>query len=171
LRNRFLQKRGGSACSSYRSSAEPRHNIGAICKEKLTTVMLHSVFLRSGCCLPDQLRVPQESIGDDWAKVADIEAPALDAMIRHAGWHFMWMLGSYSRKGFGRTPRSATDRALAHALKRVARHFNAAELEAARVAKYLGFYIATVTLQPRQIQHYTALDHAGESRAQMAQAR
>jgi hypothetical protein len=133
--------------------------------------MLHSVFLRSGCCLPDQLRVPQESIGDEWAQVAEIEAPALDAMIRIAGWHFMWMLGSYSRKGFGRTPRSATDRALTHALKGVARHFNAAELEVARVAKYPGFYIATVTLQPRMIQHYTALDHADESRTGLARAR
>lgn len=132
--------------------------------------MPHSVYLRGECCLPDQLYVPHESVGDDWAQV-EIAAPALDAMIRRAGWHFMWMHGSYSRKGFGRTPENATDRALTHALKRVARHFNAAELESAQVAKYPGFYIATVTLHPRQIQHYTALDSVDESRTRMARAR
>jgi hypothetical protein len=62
------------------------------------------MFLRSGCYLPDQLRLQQESVDDDWAQVTEIAAPALDAMIRHASWHFMWMLGSYSRKGTGRTP-------------------------------------------------------------------
>lgn len=114
--------------------------------------------------------MPQEQVSNDWVHVVEIVAPVLDAMIRHAGWHFMWMHGSYSRNGLGRTPRNATDRALTHALKGVARHFNAAELESNRVAKYLGFYIATVTLQPRQIQHYTSLDNVDESGTRMVRA-
>jgi hypothetical protein len=59
---------------------------------------------------------------------------------------------------------------LTHALKGVARHFNAAELESAQVAKYPDFYIATVTLQPRQIQHHTSLENVDERPTRMAGA-
>jgi len=128
------------------------------------------MFLRSGCYLPEELRLQQEPVGDCWMQVAEIAAPALDAMLRYVGWHFMWMHGSYSRNGLGRSPKSATDRALINALKRVARHFNAAELESAQVIKYAGFFIATVTLHPRQIQHHTALDKVDESRTRMVRA-
>ena len=120
---------------------------------------LHSILLRSGCILPervDPLRVP---FSDNWARVEKIEAPTFDAMLRQAGWHFM-MLGSCSRTGCGLTKEKATQRALARALEAVTRRFNAAEFESLRIARYPGFYTATVTMQARHIQQNASLDTA-----------
>jgi hypothetical protein len=121
-------------------------------------VKLHSVFLRKRCILPDRLDPLQEPIGDNWTRVEELTSSILDRMIRQAGWHFMWMQGTCSRRGFGLTQESAADRALASALKGIARRFNAAELDSVLVTKYPGFHIAKVTLQPRQIQQHTSLD-------------
>jgi hypothetical protein len=81
-------------------------------------------------------------------------------MIRKAGWHFMWIQGSHSRIGYGATEETAIHRAATHALKEVTRRFNAAEIDSLRIRKYPGFYVAKVTMQPRQIQQDTSLDVA-----------
>jgi hypothetical protein len=128
-------------------------------------VKLHSVFLRKDCILPDRLDPLREPIGDDWMRVEEILEPVFDAMIRQAGWHFMWVTPTCSRRGLGKTPEGATDQALTRALKGVASGFNAAELDSVSIAKCPGFYIATVTLQSRQIQESTSLDYSGVSRA------
>ena len=67
-----------------------------------------------------------------------------------------------ARSAIGFTERAAVQGALARSLKGVAARFNAAELISIRVTKYPGFYIAGVTLQPRQIQQYTWLEIAGD---------
>lgn len=131
---------------------------------------LHSVYLRKGCVLPDRLDPLQEPIGDKWALVEEIPALVFETMIRQAGWHFIWIKGPCSRRGFGTTQEEAANRALGRALARVGRRCNAAELDFFHVAKYPGFYIAIVTLEPRQIQQYTALDLAGEMHASAAPA-
>ncbi len=118
----------------------------------------HSVFLRSACELPNRLDPIREPLGNDWARVEDLDAPVLDTMIRQAGWHFMWMQGSCSRMGFGMSRGNATRRALNRALDGIAVRFNAAELESVDVAEYPGFHVATVIVQPRQIQQQTSLD-------------
>jgi len=123
-------------------------------------VKRHSVFLREGCILPDRLDPLREPIGDKWSLVEEIPAPVFDTMIRHAGWHFMWIQGSCSRRGFGKTQEAATGKGLARALSGVAKQCNAAELDSVFVRKYLGFHIATVTLQPRRIQEHTSFDVA-----------
>jgi hypothetical protein len=120
-------------------------------------VKLHSVFLRKGCILPNRLDPLQEPIGNNWAMVEDLPALVFDTMIRQAGWHFMWLQGSCARRGFGISRQSATDRALVNALNGIARRFNAAELDSVRAAKCLCFHIATVTVQPRQIQEEASL--------------
>jgi hypothetical protein len=131
----------------------------------------HSVFLRKGCILSDRFKPLREPCGDNWTLVEEITAPVFDTMIRQAGWHFMWMQGSCSRRGLGLTPEEATQRALARALKGVARRFNAAELDSVQVTKYPGFYVAKVTLQPRHIQQHTSLDIADERHPQAVPAR
>ena len=130
----------------------------------------HSVFLRKGCILSDRLNPLREHFGDNWTLVEEITAPVFDTMIRQAGWHFMWMQGC-SRRGLGLTPEEATQRALARALKGVARRFNAAELDSVQVTKYPGFHVAKVTLQPRHIQQHTSLDIADERHPQAVPAR
>jgi hypothetical protein len=78
--------------------------------------------------------------------------------VRQAGWHFMWLQGASSRRGFGTTQDEAMARALVRALGGISRRFNAAELDAVRVKQFLGFYIANVTVQPRHIQQNASLE-------------
>jgi hypothetical protein len=121
-------------------------------------VKLHSVFLRKECILPNRLDPLREPIVDGWMRVEEISAPVFDTMIRQAGWHYVWVLPSCARRGFGASSEAATNRALIRALRSVPRQFNAAELDSIRVAKYPGFFIVNVTLQSRQIQEHTSLE-------------
>jgi hypothetical protein len=127
--------------------------------------MAHSIFLRSGCTLPDRVDPLGKPFCDDWAQVETVEASDLDVMIRRAGWHFMWVRRSCSRRGYGLTEQSATQRALARALRGIARRFNAAEFDSLRIMRFPGSYIANVTMKARQIQQNTSLDIVDESHA------
>ena len=120
----------------------------------------HSVFLRKDCVLPEPLDPLTEPAGENWTRVEEIPAAVFDTMIRQKGWHFLWVDRPRKRKGLGLTEKGAAKRALALALKGVERRFNAAELIDAQATKYPGFYVASVTLQPRQIQQYTWLEIA-----------
>jgi hypothetical protein len=116
------------------------------------------MFLREACTLPDGFVLRQERFSPDWMLVADLTAVALDAKIRSAGWHFMWMMGSHCRCGFGWTEEGAVRQALERALNKMATQFNASELDSLVIRKYLGFSIAKAVLLPRLIQHLTSLD-------------
>jgi hypothetical protein len=104
----------------------------------------------------------QEPVGTDWSRVEDLPAQVFNTMIRQAGWRFMWIPDSCVRRGFGTSRDSATSYALTRALKGIARRFNAAELDSVQLAEYLGFHVATVTLQPRQIQEQASTDCADD---------
>jgi len=131
----------------------------------------HSVFLRSKCALPAPLDPLTEQLGEHWTRVEEITAPVFETMIRQKGWHFMPVDNPRTRKGFARTEENAVQQALTRALGAVAGRFNAAELIAVQARKYPGFYIAKVTLQPRQIQQYTWLEIAGDWQQLPAPAR
>jgi hypothetical protein len=122
----------------------------------------HSVFLRKECVLPEPLDPLTEAVGENWVRVEEITSAVFDTMIRQKGWHFLWVDRPCKRKGLGMTEKGAAKRALAHALNRVGRRFNAAELIDIQATKYPGFYVASVTVQPRQIQQYTWLEIAGD---------
>jgi hypothetical protein len=121
-------------------------------------VILRSIFLRSGCTLPNRVDPRREPFCDNWAHVEKVEASDFDVMIRKAGWHFMWVQGSCSRQGFGLTEENAIHRALASALKGINKRFNAAEFGSLRILRFPGFYVAHVTMEARQIQQNTSLD-------------
>jgi hypothetical protein len=124
--------------------------------------MLHSMFLRSRCALPDRVDPPREPFCDNWAHVEKIEASDFDVMIRKAGWHFMWVQGSCSRNGYALTEENAIHRALARALRGINKRFNAAEFNSLRISRFPGFFVANVTMEARQIQQNTSLDIAIE---------
>jgi|SRR5580704_9351778 hypothetical protein len=134
-------------------------------------VKRHSVFLRKGCDMPAHLDLGQQPCADNWMLLDEIGAPVLDTMIRHAGWHFVYLQESYSRSGVGRSRDTATLRALAHALKGLDMRFNAAELESVQVSSYPLFHIAKVTLYARHIQQHTSLEMAIEDDARAVPAR
>ena len=117
----------------------------------------HSIFLRTGCLLPGGLDLMQHKFDNTWSSTGDTTASALDLKIRNAGWHFIWLVGTYSRYGFGRTAKTAISKATALALNEVKARFNAAELGSVSVATYPGFRIARVTIHTRQIQQQSSL--------------
>ncbi|MGB7263954.1 MAG: hypothetical protein WBC92_00475 [Terracidiphilus sp.] len=121
---------------------------------------LHSVFLRSGCILPDRLDLCLQPVDETWSVVEEIPALVFDTMIRRAGWHFMWLQDSRSRRGIGFTEEAAIRRALSLALKGVAKRFNAAELDSLQITEYPGFQIANVRIQTLQIQRHASLNVA-----------
>lgn len=131
----------------------------------------HSVFLRKECILPERLDPLTEPVGENWTLVEEITAPVLDTMIRRMGWHFLCVLRPYYRRGLGITEADAVRRALARALRGVARQYNAAELVSVQATKYLGLHIANVTLQPRLIQQHTWLDFPDKRQPQVVPAR
>jgi hypothetical protein len=123
-------------------------------------VKLHSLLLREECILPDRLNPLRARVCTNWTLVEEIPVMVFDTMVRQYGWHFMWLQGASSRRGFGTTYEEATDRALVRALSGIPKRFNAAEFDAIQVSKYLGFYIANVTVQPRHIQKDASLEQA-----------
>ena len=124
----------------------------------------HAVFLRTGCTLPDLFDLRQDPFCAGWTEAIDNLVAELDARVRKAGWHFVWIEGSYSSQGFGRTPEAATRRALVRALKKVKGRFNAAELGTLKITSLLGFQMARVIIHARQIQEQASLDRSGERR-------
>lgn len=98
-----------------------------------------------------------ERFAGSWARVEHMESRVFDAMIRQAKWHFMWVHGSYSQAGFGRTEEIAIVRALERALKSVSMRFNVAEFESLQISRFPGFYIANVKMNARQILENTEL--------------
>ena len=130
----------------------------------------HSVFLRKGCDTPSHFDLAQQPCADGWM-LLEIEAPVLDTMIRHAGWHFVCLQAPYSRSGVGLSRDEAVHQALTRALKGLKMSFNAAELESIQVSSYPAFHIAKVTLQPRHIQPHTSLEMVLEDDARIVPAR
>lgn len=88
------------------------------------------------------------------------DSRALDAKTRDAGWHFMWTVGSFCRRGCGWTEDKAAYQALKRerALNKTSEQFSASELDSIVVKKYPGFFLAKAILHPRLIQQLTSLD-------------
>jgi hypothetical protein len=139
--------------------------------QKRAGMKLHCVFLRSSCILPNYLDPLRGPFGESWTHVEEISAPVFDTMIRHAGWHFIFVHGTRSRRGFGVTRDDATHRAVIRALGEVSGECNAAELDSVQVAKYPGFHVARVTVQPRQVQQHTSLGIADKKHPEAVPAR
>ena len=161
----------------YRSLSQPdvqdiaSAEQGAIKANPLAGMKLHSVFLRNSCILPQYLDPLREPIGDNWTHVEEIGTPVFDTMMRHAGWHFICVHGTCSRRGFGVTRDDATHRAVVRALRVVTRQHNAAELDSVQVTKYPGFHVARATVQARQIQQHTLLGIPDRRHLQVVPAR
>jgi len=115
------------------------------------------MFLRDGCILPSLFALRQEPFFKGWAEAMGTAAMELDARIRNAGWHFMWLADSYSSQALGRTAETAIHRALARTLPAVRGRFNAAELGSVHVTRFAGFHMARVTVNARQIQRLASL--------------
>jgi hypothetical protein len=120
-------------------------------------VNLPTLFLRSGTVLPQDIDFAQTSFCEGWMSIGATTAHGMDAVIREAGWHFVWLVESGSAMAVGLSEAAACNHAAALALGRIHARFNTAELGPVRITKYPGFYVAKVTLHTRQIQPQSSL--------------
>jgi hypothetical protein len=125
--------------------------------KKPSSMKQDAMFLRTDCILPEGMGLVQRRFGEKWMSVENVTSATLDARVRSAGWHFMWLQTAHSRLGIGRTAESATSKAVALALKQTEGRFNAAELGVVKVRRYPGFHVARATLHTRQIQQHASL--------------
>ena len=116
-----------------------------------------AIFLRVQSILPDSLHLKTKPFSGDWVSVENVGPAQLDLAVRDAGWHFMWIESACSRIGWGLSDEKATTRAITHALMQTRANFNAAELSFVTVSRYLGVYIAKVTMYTRHIQQSASL--------------
>ncbi|HLJ77540.1 MAG TPA: hypothetical protein VKT75_09010 [Acidobacteriaceae bacterium] len=114
-----------------------------------------AIFVRVGSILPRVLHLKQTSFNKAWMVAEDAAPAQLDRAVRDAGWEFMWIHSACTRLGCGRTDEAATHRAIARALSQTGARFNAAELAAVRVSRYLGLRVAKATLHTRHISRMT----------------
>jgi hypothetical protein len=121
-----------------------------------------AVFLRTECKLPEGLGLVQEKFNHSWMSARNMTSTVLDAAIRGAGWHFLWLVDRSSGCSFGLTVESATRHATVRALVQVKARFNAAELESVHVARYPRFWIARATLSTHHIQEAASLSAADQ---------
>jgi len=122
-----------------------------------------SLFLRFGSVLPRACIVRGVTVCDGWTSVDSESSDELDACVRAAGWHFMWLKLISARMGIGFTSDMAVSKAKFAALHGLNARFNAAELITVTVKKYLGFYVARVKLTSRHIQECPSLGLVDEA--------
>lgn len=122
-----------------------------------------SLFLRAGTVLPSGCILQGETVCDGWISVNPGSANEVDAWLRAAHWHFMWLTLVSSHMGIGLTSDIAIGKAKLAALSGLKRRFNAAELIATTVRRYFGFYVARVKLASRHIQECASLGLVDEA--------
>jgi len=122
-----------------------------------------SLFLRAGTVIPNGCILQGETVCDGWMSVNSESANEVDAWLRAAHWHFMWLTLVSSSMRIGLTSDIAIRKAEFAALYGLNRRFNAAELITAKVRRYLGFYVARVKLASRHIQECASLGLVDEA--------
>ena len=110
------------------------------------------IYLRKQCILPPDIHLHQNSVDEAWNSVPDISGWDLNDRVLEQGWHCIWVSGDYARVGFGRSPETASLRAILATLNAVPPSWNAAEIDSISIASYMAFSVARVTIHARQIQ-------------------
>ena len=134
-------------------------------------MQLSAMFLRTGSILPIGMALKQTRFDEKWMSVENVTSASLDAQVRSAGWHFMFLQTAHSGIGIGRTVEAATNKAMALALKQTEGSFNAAGLGLIKVTRFPGLYVAKATLHTRQIQQHASLGLVGEMTLRQIPAR
>jgi hypothetical protein len=123
-----------------------------------------SIFIRDPFVSPPGVSVETHTgEHDGWLEVSQKEQLSLDLKIRDAGWHFMWLTGPISRRGFGWSFAAARSHSIRRSLSVVNPFYNVAEIGKANGFSALGLHISRVTLHARQIQAGAELDPSGRS--------
>jgi len=143
--------------------AEAKQVVGDVENAKDERMNHASIFLRCGSVLPSGCILQGKTICDGWISVNSESANEVDAWLRAANWHFMWLTLVSSRIGIGLTSDIAIGNAKLAALYGLNRRFNAAELITATVRRYLGFCVARVRLASRHIQECASLGLVDEA--------
>lgn len=123
----------------------------------------HPLFLRFGIVLPDGCDVRGGESFGGWTSSEPIDAFEVDARVRAAGWHFMWLTHFSSRMAVGLTSETAIRKASLAALSGLNLQFNAAELISMTVRKLFGMHVVKVKIASRHIQECASLGLVDEA--------
>ncbi len=116
-----------------------------------------NMLLRVQAELPPHMRVATLDFGEGWNFLRAADSPLLKKRIQSRGWNFIKIDEGALRSGVGETSQQAIASALKLALRRVAEHFNAAEVKHIELTHYPWFVLARVRVNPYRIQQGDSL--------------
>jgi hypothetical protein len=120
-----------------------------------------NVLVRRQVGLPAGMKLPTDKFREEW-KFATGDVSRLQKKIQSVGWNFIRTAGESLRSGVGQTSQEAISNAVAHALRHVDEHFNAAEVDHIELTQYPWFFLARVRIYPYSIQR-SALPPASDA--------
>jgi hypothetical protein len=115
-----------------------------------------NMLLRERSNLPGNLKLATDEFREGWHLVRTVNAARLTKKVRACGWNFIKIGDGLLRSGVGDTRQEAIASALKLALRQVAGHYNAAEVEHIQLTRYPWFFLARVSVNPCRIQQGTA---------------
>jgi len=118
----------------------------------MCTIAESNVFLRAQAELPVGFKVATEEFRDGWKLMRSGGKRRLEKKVQIRGWNFIKFPEGALRSGVGETSQQAIASALKLALRRVAEHSNAVEVERIELTRYPWFFLARVLVFPYRIQ-------------------
>ena len=132
----------------------------------MCTIAESNVLLRAKAELPDGFKLATEEFREGWNRMRSGDARRLEKKIQTRGWNFIKFAGGALRSGVGETSQEAIASALKLALRHVATHFNAVEVERIELTQYPWFFLARVRVYPYRIQQGAELPVPQEVKAE-----
>jgi hypothetical protein len=123
----------------------------------MRTIAELNVLLRVRAVLPAGIKLATVDFREGWNFVRSGNARRLERKIQAQGWNFIKTPDGSLRSGVGDTSQEAIASALKLALRRVGKHFNAAEVERIEMTQYPWFFLARVRVYPFRIQQEAVL--------------
>ncbi len=123
----------------------------------MCTIAESNVLLRAQAELPVGFKVATEEFRDGWNLMRSGGKRRLEKKVQVRGWNFIKFPDGALRSGVGETSQQAIASALKLALRRVAEHSNAVEVERIELTRYPWFFLARVLVFPYRIQEGAVL--------------
>jgi hypothetical protein len=129
------------------------HSIGVEEDQVRATMKAGSIFIKENILLPQALRLESDPCVPGWRLVKDFDGPALDRVVRQAGWTFFSLAGEIKATVFGFNREKMACRAAARILaKPRSKQFNSLAITAVTSKRFLGVPCVCVIAQSRHIQ-------------------
>lgn len=116
------------------------------------TIAAMNLLLRMQAELPQGFSLATDEFREGWNFSRSIGAGRMGKRLLSQGWSLLRMDGAAQRSGVGNSAQEAIASALTLALRHIAEHFNAVEIEHIELTQYPWFFLARVRIMPYCIQ-------------------